>query len=117
MKNILIVDDDKIYRDLLKNKLESEGYSVSEAENGKRALEILKIIGKNTQLILLDLHMPEMDGQTFYYELKNSLHLQIPIIILTNQSVAGYSADLKDFVVKTDITLDELTKKIDTYFT
>jgi len=116
MNNILIVDDDTIYRDLIKRKLESEGYSVTEAKSGKEALDIMKMQGKNIQLILLDLRMPEMDGQTFYYELKNKLHLDVPTIILTNQSVAVYPSDLRDFVVKTDITLDELMKKIEGYF-
>ena len=116
MKNILIVDDDTVYRELIKKKLLAEGYSVTEAIDGKNALNIMKMQGKNIHLILLDLRMPEMDGQTFYYELKNNLHLDIPIIILTNQSVAVYPSDLKDFVIKTDTSLDELMRKIDGYF-
>jgi CheY-like chemotaxis protein len=115
MKNILIVDDDVTYRELLKTKLESTGYSVTEAKDGKEALAIMKMQGKNINLILLDLRMPEMDGQTFYYELKNNLHLDIPTIILTNQSVAVYPSDLREFIVKTDITLEELMQKIEKY--
>ena len=116
MKNILIVDDDTIYRDLIHKKLESEGFTVTEAKSGKEALDIMKMQRDNIKLILLDLRMPEMDGQTFYYELRNSLHLNTDIIILTNQSVAVYPSYLVDFVVKTDITLDELMKKINGYF-
>ena len=116
MRNILIVEDEASYRGLIKKKLESEGYSVTEAVDGKNALDIMKMQGKNINLILLDLHMPEMDGQTFYYELKNNLHLDIPIIILTNQSIAVYPADLRDIVIKTDVTLDELMRKVDGYF-
>lgn len=116
MKNILIVDDDKLYRDLIKKKLESEGYTVYEAVDGKNALDIMRSQGSNIQLILLDLRMPEMDGQTFYYKLKNSLHLDTPIIILTNQSVAVYPSDLRDFIVKTDISLEDLMRKIEGYF-
>ncbi len=115
-KHILIVDDDTIYRDLIRKKLESEGYTVTEAVDGKNALNIMKMQGDKVNLILLDLRMPEMDGQTFFYELKNNLHLDTPVIILTNQSVAVYPSDLRDFVVKTDITLEELMKKIAGYF-
>ena len=116
MKNILIIDDDRIYRDLLKKKLEGEGYSIFEAKDGKEGLNIMKMQRENVNLILLDLHMPEMDGQTFYYELKNSLHLDTPIMILTNLSVAVYPSGLQDFIVKTDITLEELMKRIASHF-
>lgn len=116
MKHILIVDDDTLYRDLIRKKLESEGYSVTEAVDGTNAINIMKMQGEKINLILLDLNMPGMDGQTFFYELKNTLHLDTPIIILTNQSVAVYPSDLRDFVVKTDITLEELMKKIGSYF-
>ena len=116
MKTILIVDDDVIYRQLLRAKLESKGYGVIEASDGQNALNIMKIQGPAINLILLDLRMPEMDGQTFFHELKTTLHLDVPIIVLTNQSVAVYPSDIKDFIVKTDITLDKLMEKIDSYF-
>lgn len=116
MKNVMIVDDDTLYRDLIRKKLEAEGYSVTEAVDGKNAIDIMKMQGENINLILLDLNMPGMDGQTFCYELKNTLKLNTPIIILTNQSVAVYPSDLRDFVIKTDITLEELMKKIGSYF-
>ena len=59
---ILIVDDEAVYRSLLKKKLEAEGYSVTEAKDGKHALDVMKMQGENINLILLDLNMPEMDG-------------------------------------------------------
>jgi len=116
MNNILIVDDDIIYRDLIKKKLVQEGYGVTEAENGENALDIMRMQQGNIHLILLDLSMPKMDGQTFFYGLRNTLHLNTPVIILTNQSVAIYPSDLQDFIVKTDITLEELMRKIEHYF-
>ncbi len=116
MNTILVVDDEVSYRLILRKKLESEGYKVIEATDGNNALDIMRIHKESVGLILLDLNMPGMDGQTFYYELKNKLQLDIPIIILTNQSTAVYPTELADFVIKTDISLEELMKKISTYF-
>ena len=116
MKTILIIDDDKAYRELLKKKLEPAGYTIVEANEGKKALNIMKLQGSNIHLILLDLHMPEMDGQTFYYELKNKLHLETPIIIITNEAIAEYPSGIRDVITKTDTSLEELEKKIKEYF-
>ncbi len=57
---IMIVDDEKYMRDLLRKALQTEGYQIIEANNGKQCLEICSI--KIPDLILLDAMMPEMDG-------------------------------------------------------
>src|SRR5207248_3626920 len=57
---VLVVDDDEATRDLLSRRLGRLGYTVSEAENGRVALEIM---GREpVDLVLLDLNMPELDG-------------------------------------------------------
>lgn len=60
--NILVVDDELIVRDSLKEWLEDEGYSADMAESGKDALE--KLSKKSYHLMLIDIKMPEMDGVT-----------------------------------------------------
>ena len=60
-RSILIVDDDYIAREILGRMLEDR-YEVSYAENGVIALSIIKRDKLKLSLVILDLHMPEMDG-------------------------------------------------------
>lgn len=77
---ILIADDDYLLRDLLRDILEKENYEVAEAENGTEVLRYLEQ-NKDTDLVLLDIMMPGMDGTEVLREIrkKNSL----PVIMLT----------------------------------
>jgi two-component system, NtrC family, nitrogen regulation response regulator NtrX len=60
MSNILIVDDERAIRNTLKEILEYEKYKVSEAEDGVKALEMIK--DNHFDVVLLDIKMPKMDG-------------------------------------------------------
>lgn len=60
MSKILIVDDERVFCDLLKALMKSHGHEVFTAYNGKEALEQFK--QNRPQFTLMDLHMPEMDG-------------------------------------------------------
>ncbi len=112
MNKILLVEDEKEYRDILSKKLETSGYSVMTAQNGQYALNILK--NNQVDLIILDLFMPVMDGLTFYYHLKHTLNKIIPVIILTNLTETAYPSEVKDFIVKANTSLDEVVGKIRT---
>ena len=57
---ILIVDDEPDILEFLQYNLSKEGYKVFTSENGKNALELIKV--ENPHLILLDIMMPEIDG-------------------------------------------------------
>lgn len=59
-KNILVVDDDAVNRDVLCRRLEREGYTVVAAERGPAALDMMKM--QRFDLVMLDLMMPDMDG-------------------------------------------------------
>lgn len=59
-RKILVVDDDPGVRDVIRSMLESAGYRVLAAENGKEAMKILK--AERVDLILTDLVMPEQEG-------------------------------------------------------
>jgi len=107
---ILIVEDEKDYRDVLAEKLQMDGFATLKADNGNTALDILKRTDVN--LILLDLLMPQMDGTEFFYHLKNTLKKNIPVIILTNFSETAYPQGVADFVIKTNTSLDEVVKII-----
>lgn len=77
---VLIADDDLKIRNSLKRVLELEGYTVDEASNGVEALE--KIGSTPFYCIILDLKMPQMDGEKLFDELK-ILNIPVPVIILT----------------------------------
>lgn len=103
-KHILIVDDSIDIQLLLKGLLESEGYLVSTANNGKEALSLLSTLTSLPQLILLDLMMPVMDGLTFIEVVKKkSLYSDINIILM--------SADNKLLNKRSDLNKYEFIKK------
>lgn len=62
---VLVVDDDKNVRDLIRGELAGQGYAAAVAGNGKEALAYLKGAARPPRLILLDLMMPEMTGWEF----------------------------------------------------
>jgi GAF domain-containing protein/DNA-binding response OmpR family regulator len=84
---VLVVDDDAEVRQLLRRMLESEGFAVVEAENGRVALERLR--GESPSLILLDLMMPEMDGFEFLAELRRHEDWRaIPVVVITARDLS-----------------------------
>jgi PAS domain S-box-containing protein len=85
---ILVVEDNVSTREILGRILSSAGWSVSEAENGRVALEGMK--RKAPSLILLDLLLPDMDGFEFLAELRKSPEFRsIPVILLTAQDLSA----------------------------
>ena len=86
-RKILVVDDEKINRDILENILKDE-YDIICASNGLDALNIIKN-EDNISLILLDLLMPVMTGLEFLHEIKKyENNKNIPIIVITFSSEA-----------------------------
>ncbi len=84
---VLVVDDDATVRQLLRRMLESEGYAVIEAENGRAALGALS--DGRPSVILLDLMMPEMDGFEFVAELRRHEPWRaIPVIVVTARDLS-----------------------------
>lgn len=98
---ILIVDDEDMIREVIKEYSEDAGYQTDEAENGKIAL---KKINKNTyDLLILDIMMPEMDGFTV---LKNiPKEKMIPTIVLSARGeeydkLNGFDLGIDDYLTK-----------------
>jgi class 3 adenylate cyclase len=80
--HILVVDDNKMNRLLLARGLEQQGHRVSFAENGRRALEMLRAQGFD--LVLLDVLMPEMDGYEVLGELTADTELKnVPVVMVS----------------------------------
>ena len=90
--SVLVVEDDKDLRGLLRRILEREGYAVTEVENGRAALARAREAPPG--LILLDLMMPEMDGFEFVTELRGQAWgRSIPIIVVTAMELTPADRD------------------------
>jgi len=113
MAKILIVEDDLDYRDVLSEVLLNANFEVSTAADGQEAINFLKT--NDVNLILLDLSMPNMDGMTFFYHLKNDLKKEIPVIVLTNLTETAYPEGVKDFIIKANTDMDKVLEKVKTH--
>lgn len=101
MYNILVCDDEKDIVSALQIYLESDGYKVLTAYNGKEAVEIAK--SNEIHLILLDIMMPIMDGITAMVKLRENSN--VPIILLTAKSedtdkILGLNVGADDYITK-----------------
>ncbi|MCK4897265.1 MAG: response regulator transcription factor [Anaerolineales bacterium] len=111
-KKILVVDDKKELRTLLKQYLSQEGFEVVSAGDGREALFIAR--QEKPDLIILDLMMPEMGG----YEFMRTYNREVdtPTIILTakleeSDKVLGLELGADDYVTK-PFSMNELTARI-----
>lgn len=86
-KRILIVDDNKLNIKVATRLLSDLPYEIDECYNGKECLEKLK--SNSYDLILMDIMMPEMDGEETIKKLRNSSDFKTPVIALTADAVAG----------------------------
>ncbi|MEN6437946.1 MAG: response regulator [Syntrophobacter sp.] len=86
--NVLIVDDSKSMRRVIRKTLEISGFQIGEymeAANGREALELLE--NNWIDLILSDIHMPVMDGFGFLQALKEkNTNMDIPVIFITTEA-------------------------------
>ncbi len=100
-KTILIVDDDRKMREMLRLYLAEDGYHIIEAANGREALYVARY--EKPDLILLDLMMPEMDGIEFIRIYRREAHT--PIIMLTakvgdTDEAVGLEMGADDYITK-----------------
>jgi two-component system response regulator ArlR len=108
MAKIAIVEDDLAIAQMYRLKFEAEGYRVEIAENGKLGLALCEKM--KPDIILLDLMMPEMNGDEMLAKMrKTDWGRNIKVIILTNVGEQEVPEQLKDlditaFIVKADMT-------------
>lgn len=106
MFNILVVDDDKNIRYVMKEILQTAKYNVFTAINGEDAFDVL--VKEHIDLAIVDIMMPCMDGYEFTKELR-SFNSEMPILMVSAKQLP--EARKKGFVVGID---DFMTKPIDT---
>lgn len=116
MSKILVAEDDKFLSNAYKVKFTKAGFEVKMASDGEEALTILKTFTPDA--ILLDLVMPKKDGFATLEAIKKDENLKnVPIIVASN---LGQKEDLDrakslgadDYIVKSDMSLDALIKRI-----
>lgn len=100
-KTILIVEDEDILREIMKDYLLEEGYRVIEAIDGKQAVSLFQ--EHEVNLILLDIMLPELDGWSVCRRIRKTSN--VPIIILTARSdeddtLLGFELGADDYVTK-----------------
>lgn len=98
---VLVVDDEALIRNIIKEYCLNEGYEVTEAENGEEALKLIKY--NDFDIIVLDLMMPKLDGYSCYKEIKKIK--SIPTIILSARSeeydkLLSFDLGVDDYLTK-----------------
>ncbi len=92
-QRILVVDDSPENRELVKLVMQDVGLHVSEAENGKIGMEM--VLSQPFDLVLMDMHMPVMDGTTATRALRKQ-GVTLPIIAFTAHALAGFEREINE---------------------
>lgn len=115
-KKILIIEDDKFLSKLLARQLELSGFETALAADGQEGLAKAQALASD--LILLDIMLPDMDGFDVLKKIKaEGASKNVPVIIISNLGQAediaqGKALGAQDYIIKSDLSLDELVKKV-----
>ncbi|HMT56346.1 MAG TPA: response regulator [Candidatus Saccharibacteria bacterium] len=110
MPKIAIVEDDAAISQMYRIKFEAEGYSVDTAENGKLGLALIEEM--KPDIVLLDLMMPEMNGDEMLAKLRaTDWGKDIKVIVLTNMGESEVPATIKELKVKAFILKANMTPR------
>ena len=99
---VLIVDDEELIRNIIKDYCINEGYSCIEASDGEDAIRVFNN-NKDIDIMVLDIMMPKMDGYTTYQEIKKISN--VPTIILSARGeeydkLMGFDLGVDDYLTK-----------------
>ena len=100
---ILVVDDESRMRKLIKDFLVAKGYSIVEAEDGEKALEVFEENRNKINLIILDVMMPKLDGWSVLRQIRQDS--KVPIIMLTargeeQDELFGFELGVDEYISK-----------------
>lgn len=89
-KRVLVVEDNDMNMQLVEYLLEEGGYEIVKAINGEEALEIARNASPAPDLVLMDIHLPGMDGLSVVREMKADTRIgRVPILALTAHAMRG----------------------------
>jgi CheY-like chemotaxis protein len=113
---VLVVEDDPATREVVRRVLERDGWIVTEADNGRRALDCVARAAPD--LVVLDLMMPEMDGFEFVAELrKTEAGRRIPVVVVTAKEITAedrqrLNGQVRRIFQKGSFSREELTAEL-----
>ncbi len=113
---IAIIEDDSVIRQMYRIKFENEGFEVQVADNGRDGVALAAHM--KPDLILLDLHMPEMNGDEALSQIRNTAWgKNVPVIILTNLGEEESPKALRElgihsYIVKADFTPRQVVARV-----
>lgn len=113
---IAIIEDDQAISTMYRIKFEAEGYTVQTAANGKLGVSLVEEM--KPDIILLDLMMPEMNGEEALVKIrKSAISKDTPVIILTNMGEQEApeilkSLNVRKFIVKAEITPRQVAEMV-----
>jgi CheY-like chemotaxis protein len=117
MKNILVVDDDATFAEMMRSSVDTDKYAVEAALDGVEGLEKMKKFMPD--IILLDIKMPKMNGFEFL-KMVNDTYGQnkIPVIITSNDSTLekiseGMELGIRGYIVKSNESVQSILTAID----
>ena len=118
-KKVLVVDDNKLNLKVARKHLESLGFTVDECDSGEQCLDKINK-GEKYDLILMDIMMPQMSGETTLRKLKEDQDFDIPVIALTADAVSGAKERYEeegfiDYIAK-PFTKEEIKNKLERIF-
>lgn len=119
MTKVAIIEDDAAISQMYRIKFEAEGYEVETAENGRLGLGLIESM--KPDIVLLDLMMPEMNGDVMLKELRSKpWGKDVQVIILTNIGEQELPSDLKNYgvsrvIAKADMTPRQVAEAVKTH--
>ncbi|MCL4387263.1 MAG: response regulator [Patescibacteria group bacterium] len=115
-KKILLVEDDLQLIDMYQRKFEMEGFEVAIAEDGIKAMEVLKAF--NPDIVLLDIMIPQVNGIEVLKQIRGDLATaDLIVVMLTNLSSEStaeeiYKYGATEYIVKAEMTPMQVTDKV-----
>ncbi len=119
-KKILLIEDEPLLGNLLKQRLEKEGYSIYLAKNGEEGLNFLK--KEKFDLILLDIILPKISGFELMENLKQDPEVnKAPIVVVSNLGqdqdiLKGQNLGAVNYFIKAQVTIEELVEYVNNFF-
>lgn len=116
MTKIAIIEDDSVINQMYRMKFEADGFEVQVADNGKNGIELVQNF--KPDIILLDLQMPEMNGdKALAYIRSQDWGKEVPVIILTNLGAEESPKELKSlgihsYIVKAELTPSQVVTRV-----
>lgn len=116
MTKIAIIEDDSVINQMYRMKFEADGFDVQVADNGKSGIDLVEKFLPD--IILLDLQMPEMNGDKALEHIRSQeWGKEIPVIILTNLGAEESPKALRNlhihsYIVKADLTPSQVVARV-----